>query len=212
MAKAAYETKVADGSTVLTRIHHRQTPLLLMQGLGQAGVTWTSEAIFQEQQGHKIDHVVIPAGHNTRAIYSAAMVTGAAHAEATRAWLAFIASDQAFCDLGTVWLPALCKLKSCHAVVTATACGFCRGLSLDGAVCLPVPTVTTAWPAASGPRHSVRSLGAGHRGPAGAGTADLLRAGPSRRAECLERGTRPMPVSLSPMRAWWCSTRWARQV
>ena len=38
--------------TVLTRIHHRQTPLLLMQGLGQAGVTWRSEAIFQERQGH----------------------------------------------------------------------------------------------------------------------------------------------------------------
>jgi len=99
LAKAAYETKVADGSTVLTRIHHRQTPLLLMQGLGQAGVTWTSEAIFQEQQGHKIDHVVIPAGQNTRAIYSAAVVTGAAHAEAARAWLAFIASDQAFATL-----------------------------------------------------------------------------------------------------------------
>ncbi len=39
LAKAVYETKVASGQTVLTRIHHRQTPLLLMQGLGQAGVT-----------------------------------------------------------------------------------------------------------------------------------------------------------------------------
>jgi ABC-type molybdate transport system substrate-binding protein len=96
LAQAVYDTKVADGMTVLTRIHHRQTPLLLMQGLGQAGVTWRSEAIFQEQQGHPIAHVDIPAEQNTSAIYSAALVAGAAHAEAARAWLAFIRTDAAF--------------------------------------------------------------------------------------------------------------------
>lgn len=101
LATAAYETKVSDGTTVLTRIHHRQTPLFLMQGLGQAGVTWTSEAIFQEQQGHPISHVAIPSGQNTRAIYSAAQVAGAAHTEAARAWLDFIASDRAFAILNS---------------------------------------------------------------------------------------------------------------
>ena len=99
LAKAVYETKVADGSAVLTRIHHRQTPLFLMQGLGQAGVTWTSEAIFQEQQGHPISHVAIPAGQNTRAVYSAAIVPGAPHEQAARAWLDFIRSDAAFAAL-----------------------------------------------------------------------------------------------------------------
>jgi molybdate transport system substrate-binding protein len=99
LAKAVYETKVTDGTTVLTRIHHRQTPLFLMEGLGQAGVTWTSEAIFQEQQGHPISHVAIPAEQNTRAIYSAAQVSGAPHADAARAWLEFIASDRAFAEL-----------------------------------------------------------------------------------------------------------------
>jgi ABC-type Fe3+ transport system substrate-binding protein len=84
---------------VLTRIHHRQTPLLLMQGLGQAGVTWRSEAIFQEKQGHPITHVDIRADQNVRAIYSAAMVTGAPHAAAAKAWLAFIRSDAAFAAL-----------------------------------------------------------------------------------------------------------------
>ncbi len=70
-----------------------------MQGLGQAGVTWTSEAIFQERQGHPIGHVVIPANLNVHAIYSAALVAGAAHAEAARAWLSFIRSDAAFAAL-----------------------------------------------------------------------------------------------------------------
>ncbi len=99
LAKAVYDTKVADGSTVLTRIHHRQTPLFLMQGLAQAGVTWTSEAIFQEQQGHPIAHVAIPAAQNTRAVYSAASVSGAPHDEAAKAWLTFIQSDAAFAAL-----------------------------------------------------------------------------------------------------------------
>ncbi|HBK04443.1 MAG TPA: glycine/betaine ABC transporter substrate-binding protein [Acetobacteraceae bacterium] len=96
LAKSVYETKVSDGTAILTRIHHRQTPLFLMQGLGQAGVTWTSEALFQEQQGHPISHVAIPADQNTTAIYSAAMVPGAPHVEAARAWLEFIRSDAAF--------------------------------------------------------------------------------------------------------------------
>ena len=99
LARAVYDTKVASGTTVLTRIHHRQTPWLLMQGIGQAGVTWTSEAVFQEQQGHPIAHVAIPEAQNTRAIYSAAMVAGAAHADAARAWLDFIRSDAAFARL-----------------------------------------------------------------------------------------------------------------
>jgi len=99
LAHEVYDSKVAAGTAVLTRIHHRQTPLLLMQGLGQAGVTWTSEAIFQEQQGHPISHVAIPAEQNTRAIYSAAIVTGAPHAAAARDWLDFIRSDAAFAIL-----------------------------------------------------------------------------------------------------------------
>jgi ABC-type molybdate transport system substrate-binding protein len=99
LAQAVYGTKVAAGMTVLTRIHHRQAPILLMQGMGEAGVTWRSEAIFQEQQGHPIAHVDIPAEQNTRAIYSAALVADASHADAARAWLAFIRSDAAFAAL-----------------------------------------------------------------------------------------------------------------
>jgi molybdate transport system substrate-binding protein len=99
LAEAVYSAKVTAGMTVLTRIHHRQTPLLLMQGLGQAGVTWRSEAIFQERQGHPITHVDIPAEQNVRAIYSAAVVSGAAHPEAAQAWLSFLQTDAAFAAL-----------------------------------------------------------------------------------------------------------------
>ena len=95
LADAVYKAKVADGTTVLTHIHHRQTPLFLMQGLADAGVTWKSEAIFQEQVGHPITHVDIPAGQNSTAIYGGAVVKDAPHADAARLWLAFIQSRPA---------------------------------------------------------------------------------------------------------------------
>ncbi len=99
LADAVYVAKVKSGMTALTRIHHRQTPLLLMQGLVQAGVTWTSEAIFQEQAGHPIGHVAIPATQNTRAIYSGAEVPNAPHPQAAKDWLQFIRSATAFAVL-----------------------------------------------------------------------------------------------------------------
>ncbi len=95
LADEVYKTKVADGSTILTHIHHRQTPLFLVQGRAEAGVTWQSEAIFQEQAGHLIADVNIPASQNTTAIYAGAVVKGAAHPEAARLWLSFIHSPQA---------------------------------------------------------------------------------------------------------------------
>ena len=96
LAEAVYGRKVRDGEAVLTRIHHRQTPLFLMRGLVDAGVTWKSEALFQEEIGNPIGHVDIPEAQNTRAEYSATMVKDAAHPEAARAWLDFIAGETAF--------------------------------------------------------------------------------------------------------------------
>ena len=95
LATEVYETKVKDGSTILTHIHHRQTPLFLMQGLADAGVTWQSEAVFQEQAGHPIANVAIPHADNATAIYAGAAVKGAAHPAAAKAWLDFIRSPAA---------------------------------------------------------------------------------------------------------------------
>src|SRR5215475_11597050 len=96
LAEQVYGQKVKNGETVLTRIHHRQTPLFLMQHLVGAGVTWKSEAIFQEEIGNPIGHVDIPREKNVIANYSAAMVPDAPHPEAAQAWLAFVTSDEAF--------------------------------------------------------------------------------------------------------------------
>jgi len=91
---AVYERKVTDGSSMLTQIHHRQTPLYIMQGKVDAGVTWQSEVAFQEQAGHPIEAVAIAAAHNTTAIYAGAAVNGAAHVQAAADWLTFIRSAE----------------------------------------------------------------------------------------------------------------------
>jgi len=95
LAKAIYDSKIADGSAMLTHIHHRQTPLYLMQGLVDAGVTWQSEALFQEQIGNPIAHIDIPAAQNATETYAGAVIAGARHPDAAQAWLTFIRSPQA---------------------------------------------------------------------------------------------------------------------
>jgi molybdate transport system substrate-binding protein len=95
LVNTVYGSKVRDGSTILTHIHHRQTPLFLMQGVADAGVTWQSEAMFQEQIGNPIAHVEIPAAENATAIYAGAEVRGAPHVRAALAWLDFIHSPEA---------------------------------------------------------------------------------------------------------------------
>ena len=95
LADVVYGDKVKDGTTILTHIHHRQTPLFLMQGVADAGVTWQSEALFQEQAGHPITHVAIPDADNATAIYAGAEVKDAPHPQAATVWLDFIRSPAA---------------------------------------------------------------------------------------------------------------------
>jgi ABC-type molybdate transport system substrate-binding protein len=86
------DEKVHDGSTVLTRIHHRETPLALLHGQADAGVVWRTEALFQRSLGHRLEAVEIPSAQNAVGVYQAAMVSGAPHEPAARAFLEFLVS------------------------------------------------------------------------------------------------------------------------
>jgi molybdate transport system substrate-binding protein len=90
-----YEGKVAAGTSFMTQVHHRQTPVWIMQDKVDAGVTWQSEIVFQRQIGHPIEAIPIPAAQNTVESYSAAAVATAAHPDAARDWLAFIQTPEA---------------------------------------------------------------------------------------------------------------------
>jgi len=93
--QAVYQDKVKSGKTVLTEIHHRQTPMRIMSGQADAGVTWASEVRFQESIGNPIKGIVIPADLNTTAIYAGGVMQDAPHPAIAAQWLAFLKSPQA---------------------------------------------------------------------------------------------------------------------
>lgn len=95
LEKQVYETKVGNGETILTHIHHRQSPMFLMRGLADAGVTWKSEAVFQKQAGNPIGFIDIAPEHNATAVYAAGVVKDAPNPQAAKAWVDFLESPKA---------------------------------------------------------------------------------------------------------------------
>lgn len=95
LVHTVYEFKVQSGSTFLTQIHHRQTPMRILQQKSDAGVVWASEVRFQQKIGNPIAGVAIPSEENTTAIYAAGVIAQAPHRAAALAWLAYLQSDQA---------------------------------------------------------------------------------------------------------------------
>ncbi len=93
--RSVYVTKAQSGGTYLTHIHHRQTPMRIIKGEADAGVTWASEVEFQERIGNPIGGVEIPANQNTTAIYAAGVLRKAQHREAAQAWVTYLTTPEA---------------------------------------------------------------------------------------------------------------------
>lgn len=89
------QKKVQNGGTFLTQIHHRQTPLRIMRHESDAGVTWYSEARFQQMIGNPIDMVEIPPSKNMTGVYMAGVLKDAPHAKLAREFAAFLVSPSA---------------------------------------------------------------------------------------------------------------------
>ena len=94
LEQSVYNYGVKSGRVYLTHIHHRQTPMRIMQKKSDAGVTWQSEAKFQEMIGNPITEINIPANENTVALYGGAMVKGAPNTKAAQEWLNFLKSKE----------------------------------------------------------------------------------------------------------------------
>lgn len=90
------DNKVKDGSTYLTRIHHRESPLRILQGDSDAAPVWSTEAYFQQQVlHHPVETIAIPTEQNVTATYTAARMKDAPHEQAAKDFLAFMASAEA---------------------------------------------------------------------------------------------------------------------
>jgi len=90
------KTKVADGSTFLTSIHHRQSPMRVLQGDSDAAPVWFTEAYFQQQiLHHPVETIAIAPSQNTTATYTAGRMKDAPHAQAARDFMTFMHSPAA---------------------------------------------------------------------------------------------------------------------
>ncbi|MEP7186539.1 MAG: substrate-binding domain-containing protein [Rhodanobacter sp.] len=90
------QTKVRDGSTFLTQIHHRQSPLRVLQGDSDAAPVWSTEAYFQQQiLHHPVETIAIPAAQNAVATYTVARMKDAPHAQAAKDFMTFMQSPTA---------------------------------------------------------------------------------------------------------------------
>lgn len=89
------EQKVQAGTTLLTRIHHRESPLNIMNGVTDAAPVWYSEARYHEALGHPVQLIAIPDSENVQASYVAGILKNAPHPRAAKVFRDFLASERA---------------------------------------------------------------------------------------------------------------------
>lgn len=87
--------KVEKGTTLLTQIHHRQTPMWVLYGKCDAGPVWYSEAWYQQSIHHPVALIPIPDRENITATYMAGILKNAPHKEAAKAFMDFLKSAEA---------------------------------------------------------------------------------------------------------------------
>lgn len=93
LVNAVYKKKVDAGTTFLTHIHHRQTPVRIMERKCTAGVVWYTEAYFHDKiKHHPTSIVTIPKQNNKVVGYTAALMRSAPHAQAGQDFMAFLMS------------------------------------------------------------------------------------------------------------------------
>ncbi|HEX5552337.1 MAG TPA: substrate-binding domain-containing protein [Chitinophagaceae bacterium] len=95
LEKQIMGTKVKNGSTILTRIHHRQTPLNILNGQSDAGPVWISEVLYHQNIHHPVELVKIPDSQNVYVTYMAGALKTAPHPKAAEDFLTFLSGPVA---------------------------------------------------------------------------------------------------------------------
>jgi len=87
--------KLADSTTWLTQIHHRQTPMRLLYDQSDAGPVWYSEAWYQQMINHPLELISIPDHQNVSAVFMAGQFKSAPHAQSAHDFMVFLATETA---------------------------------------------------------------------------------------------------------------------
>lgn len=82
------------GETVVTSIHHRQSPVWLVEGRIDAAIVWETEALHAAKAHQPVEALPLKPLSRQRGDYAAAVVRDAPHPEAATALLAFLAGEE----------------------------------------------------------------------------------------------------------------------
>lgn len=95
LKKIIMEKKVADSTTYLTQIHHRQSPMRISYHQSDAAPVWFSEVYYQQMINHPVEMASIPENENITATYMAGLMKNAPHAQAAKDFINFLVSPTA---------------------------------------------------------------------------------------------------------------------
>ncbi|OYD40656.1 sulfate-binding protein [Sphingobacterium cellulitidis] len=87
--------KVDNGSTYLTKIHHRESPMKILYQEVDAAPVWYSEVVYQQLLKHPVEMVEIPDNENIKATYMIAEMKDAPRAQAAKDFVDFMKSAEA---------------------------------------------------------------------------------------------------------------------
>lgn len=87
------QTKVADNTTYLTKIHHRESPMRILYDQADAAPVWYSEIIYQLSIDHPVEFVEIPEADNIRATYMMGKLKNAPRPQAAKDFMAFMKTE-----------------------------------------------------------------------------------------------------------------------
>jgi molybdate transport system substrate-binding protein len=93
LQQSIMKEKVAKGTTYLTKIHHRETPLRILYKQSDAGPVWFTEAYYQQILHHPVTTVAIPEKENIKASYWAGILKTAPHSQAAKDFMTFLMGD-----------------------------------------------------------------------------------------------------------------------
>lgn len=85
-----FDAKLRAGETVLTSIHHRQSPAWLAEGKTDVAFMWETEALHHLAMGTPVEMVPIDPAVNQRGEYAAAVVNAAPHRQTAERFLDFL--------------------------------------------------------------------------------------------------------------------------
>ncbi len=97
LVRRIMEEKVEKGTTMLTTVHHRETPERLMKGICDVGPVWATEAMYAKMKGLPLDFIEVGEEFDMRdkVNYYITKLKNAPNPENAERFLEFIRSEKA---------------------------------------------------------------------------------------------------------------------